>query len=1805
MQFGSTGLQVNMSDPSFIRRINEAERLAHVSVKGGITQESAPFGMPDGLWNFFSTTADLMSRWNYGVAGFMDTVQGTGEEGENPFARFGREVFSGVGGLQGDKEAFGDVLEQAGVGDISVSQILTGQDRDWIFDPGLRGIAGFSIDVATDPLSWVSQPAGMLGKGMKVLTGTGITRTLNGRGMTLMNKMVDGEIEAARKFYNLGKGYGRQKILAKIAKDERWFDGMVERGFGRPTKLKGLNTIEEGVDRGAAGALQVEDRLFEMAGQRILKEGGESVLEKEGLRFRPFRIGNFDPLGIDVPVYVDDALAKMYNATMKTVEAGVKKMFPDNGFVNALGKGHNATLDFMNDLFFVNSRLSRKDPYYVARDSRRRTMLNAAKGRADQYSNRVFKGLKSMKLSEEDNKVFHMFLAEDVEGTLPKLPAIKKFINEYSELASAANVMAEKSGLSVQGHIWELLQNSPFFSEQGITEVKALMDNLERMSYFNANWGKFNKIKHGLSDNHKLFKSEMNYQQMLRRIRRSHEAMGDVEVRAKFLDSDVVVKGGRYWPRDHSLLSEEDKRVIYNNVRDKKLVQSNVGSYYEDRRAYNHWGYVKGMERAGYGHRVNWDVEEVFGNRMKTHYQQMINRDFVEDMVIRYGAKSELMRNAKVASIAEEIAQAKMRGTIDPEDISVAEDILDSIGNNDLRSIKEMILEDLDGMGTFDDTSIEKAVNRAVQMVMGSREVGESGLEATRRTIAGNIRGVLRDASNAHRDVARMVVDNNLLDFQPGEIMDVVRNATPERMTELFGDFRELQLLTRVLNDPDPQKFMDFIGNTKVKQGPITRSIIERAEMLARREGTLAIDPGPPKPVAKPKAKAKPKSKPKAKAQPAQAGDRIQLPPKPRSFVGMKEHLDILKDKYSGDTLAGAMLDVRKSYQEEGISDDVIDAAFAGEYDNVRVGQKPGKTWKTRKAKDREEAQRIQDEYGSGSSNENRWERPEDISKKASETLRNQLGGFKSANGHVTFEQVSRAFDEIMVETGVGVAQEARDLTRMVLSAHKVLKTDPKLRNIPTDVQEQAFHVALRETLGALPLDKLPKNQQDFITHLLGMDGDEWAVTSMAEMLMATRRNKKLGIWSMMRQMDRMFEGNEELLDAFMKGDLPEESLSAAMEEVMKVLKVASNPDENMGAFNFMAEVARLQMRFAENVDDIMTVRARHAYSDALDTIFHDMDVLAREQRIKSGRDANELNAMFRRLGWHGDADGIYDFAKAREFNARWEKLNENQQKVIVAELTKSANTFEDSSTLFSFLDDVEWFKKMEISDDAVDAAASVPAFTQKLSKGNKTLTLQTSQGKLAVDLPDYLVDDMQRQLTASIHDPQLANFLKFVVWGNNVFKANVTRYFPSFNMRNIGSNFVQSIADAGFAILNPRLWKSAFHVIRGDFDSAARLKNGLRLNELAREMDAAGLITDPDLWTEVGKGGLNLPTDMPKWLLDKTAAWRKGKFGSGFLDKLGTLHKIPSFAESHARILHYLALREGGMGAQQALEHVNRFLFDYALLTGAEKKAFKNIFPFYTWTRKNIELQFRLLREKPFVASVQTKAFADRDRPESASLPDYLRGEFPVRLFSRDDKVQFLSGLDIPLRNMDAVWAGSVGQTFREHVNLMTPLIKYPVEFFYGKDTFGEETRGHGRVRERIGAAIERRYPKKMKDWLDFEVQTMPDGRKQYFLDRTMLFMLNKALFMSRWSNESLRVEEFATEFGQGNTEQGAIKLTKFLTGLSYREFDFTEAQRRSVYNNSSRLMDLLSNRGWMREFTTKYWSPEARGVLHGQGAQ
>lgn len=285
----------------------------------------------------------------------------------------------------------------------------------------------------------------------------------------------------------------------------------------------------------------------------------------------------------------------------------------------------------------------------------------------------------------------------------------------------------------------------------------------------------------------------------------------------------------------------------------------------------------------------------------------------------------------------------------------------------------------------------------------------------------------------------------------------------------------------------------------------------------------------------------------------------------------------------------------------------------------------------------------------------------------------------------------------------------------------------------------------------------------------------------------------------------------------------------------------------------------------------------------------------------------------------------------------------------------------------------------------------------------------QEDKGRLHTFVGDLLAGDKDIWV-----DPEVARSLKEMdkVWGSdevaaqwaknwrkihNAVKFNLTVINPGHHLRNMRGDIMNNFLDG---VVNPNVYRKATQVLSAGDASRLSVKVGsdtLRGDEIL------------DLWKQSGGRAGFIRTELG----EQTRGIKKA--GAGFVEAIRTGSE---FREDIPRLAHFLdVLKRDGKGiavrnangtftdefmdvVRDAGERIRKFNIDYGDITPSEQKL-KNVFPFYTWMRKNIPLQMEMLFTRPGVQAFYGKginflqeAYGEPD--DSVIVPKWIRDASP-----------------------------------------------------------------------------------------------------------------------------------------------------------------------------------------------------------------
>ena len=165
-------------------------------------------------------------------------------------------------------------------------------------------------------------------------------------------------------------------------------------------------------------------------------------------------------------------------------------------------------------------------------------------------------------------------------------------------------------------------------------------------------------------------------------------------------------------------------------------------------------------------------------------------------------------------------------------------------------------------------------------------------------------------------------------------------------------------------------------------------------------------------------------------------------------------------------------------------------------------------------------------------------------------------------------------------------------------------------------------------------------------------------------------------------------------------------------------------------------------------------------------------------------------------------------------------------------------------------------------------------------------------------------------------------------------------------------------------------------------------------------------------------------------------------------------------FVENVHRMALYLDRRVKGKSPYESLKDVHLYHFDYNDLTDFERGVLGRVFPFYTWWRKNLGLQFWAMYNNPGRYSQIPKAInaieSISEDWQSVPTPDYYQETGAIRLpVKYDDKGVY--------------WQPQFGYNDLNSMNFSSVISRlHPVLKATGEFTFADPEQGYDLFRER-----------------------------------------------------------------------------------------------------------------------------------------
>lgn len=317
------------------------------------------------------------------------------------------------------------------------------------------------------------------------------------------------------------------------------------------------------------------------------------------------------------------------------------------------------------------------------------------------------------------------------------------------------------------------------------------------------------------------------------------------------------------------------------------------------------------------------------------------------------------------------------------------------------------------------------------------------------------------------------------------------------------------------------------------------------------------------------------------------------------------------------------------------------------------------------------------------------------------------------------------------------------------------------------------------------------------------------------------------------------------------------------------------------------------------------------------------------------------------------------------------------------------------------------------------------------------------------------VADELNRYITLMENPDNLKQMEGLLSKVSQIYKAYTLPIYPAYHFRNVVGNVLNNFLGG---VTNPNSYLKALKIQRGE-------KLALKVGE--QTLDAKQIMEMAKKDGVVGVGLYKLESGLPELIAPAKKGIGKVLAGENVVVEKG--REIGDFLETNARLAHYVDLLQKGYSREAARQSVMTHLFDYSDLGWLSKKA-RLVAPFFTWTLKNVPLQFSKAIERPGVISGFARAkegFSGPDRPDEKYFSEYMIENLPA--YVRTDKdgkhYYFLAGSWLPSSDINKILGKGTTftdiikdtprQTLETLVNMIAPYFKEPVAQAFNYDPY------------------------------------------------------------------------------------------------------------------------------------------------------
>lgn len=476
----------------------------------------------------------------------------------------------------------------------------------------------------------------------------------------------------------------------------------------------------------------------------------------------------------------------------------------------------------------------------------------------------------------------------------------------------------------------------------------------------------------------------------------------------------------------------------------------------------------------------------------------------------------------------------------------------------------------------------------------------------------------------------------------------------------------------------------------------------------------------------------------------------------------------------------------------------------------------------------------------------------------------------------------------------------------------------------------------------------------------------------------------------------------------------------------------------------------------------------------------------------------------------------------------------------------------------------------------------------------------------------------VEKFLGAVVNDDATNDALKAFDSVQNFWKASVTSVFPSFHGRNAISNVFMHFNDLGLNSFNPKMHAISAQLVKSDRDLAKLTIESMKAAPREGVADEISTLLGKKVFTDATGNEWSFG-ELHRVMKNNNIAFNKNIVGSldvtkgtdkiiadlfpssskdikGFVKRqvsnggqnftpFAVGRDIGRAIEEQARTMDFITNLKKTGDVQMAAVRTKQFLFDYQNLTSFEKTFLRRVMPFYTFTRKNLEMQARTLLTAPGYSAAQLTGLTNLGEaisggkltPEQeASLPDWIKSGIAITKKQEGNIVEMYGSLGTPL---EAAFSGIQPNNV---LGSLSPILRVPVELGSGYNFFQGKP-----ISEVTNASAFKNAPAPIKALIGYTEVTGKNSNGQKY----QLSMSLRPAMMDLILNlpPTTRVLTTLKQVQDANVDDGS-KILQQVVGVRPYSFDIKQEQQKRENELKDKLTNLLTTAGVTAQFTRTY---------------